>query len=195
MRYLWTAEQAPLFLAGDLALDFINTTYGDEHDCLLTDAHVLAWLDEAGALPAHEKPISAPGLRDIARTFRSEARLLVEQRLANDWADPAPLNRMLAKGLQHSALSWVRGSTPELRVVQEADDPATLLLPVAQALASLLAQPDISRFRACAGDGCTLLFHDSTRGGRRRWCDMAQCGNRAKVNSYRDRRKTFPLDA
>lgn len=36
---------------------------------------------------------------------------------------------------------------------------------------------------------CTLLFADHTRGHRRRWCSMAQCGNRAKQVAHRHRIK------
>jgi predicted RNA-binding Zn ribbon-like protein len=32
------------------------------------------------------------------------------------------------------------------------------------------------------------VFEDESRAGRRRWCDMATCGNRAKVRRYRARR-------
>lgn len=41
--------------------------------------------------------------------------------------------------------------------------------------------------RCC--DGCGTYFIDDSRGRRRRWCSMDRCGNRAKVASYRARRK------
>lgn len=45
------------------------------------------------------------------------------------------------------------------------------------------------RIRQCAGTGCALVFVDTSRPGRRRWCSMERCGNRAKASSFRDRRR------
>jgi predicted RNA-binding Zn ribbon-like protein len=43
------------------------------------------------------------------------------------------------------------------------------------------------RIRVCGADDCGLLFVDRSRPGRRRWCSMERCGNRAKTRSYRSR--------
>jgi predicted RNA-binding Zn ribbon-like protein len=45
------------------------------------------------------------------------------------------------------------------------------------------------RIRICASDTCRWLFYDESRSGRRRWCDMATCGNRAKARRFRARTK------
>jgi predicted RNA-binding Zn ribbon-like protein len=45
------------------------------------------------------------------------------------------------------------------------------------------------RTRACAGPRCGWLFIDSSKAGRRRWCDMATCGNAAKSRRYQDRQR------
>ncbi|MBA2719012.1 MAG: CGNR zinc finger domain-containing protein [Chloroflexi bacterium] len=46
------------------------------------------------------------------------------------------------------------------------------------------------RVRVCANDTCRWIFYDESRSGRRRWCDMATCGNRAKARRHRERQKT-----
>jgi predicted RNA-binding Zn ribbon-like protein len=51
----------------------------------------------------------------------------------------------------------------------------------------LLALPR-GRLRVCAGDECGWLFLDSSKAGRRRWCSMADCGNRAKARRHYARR-------
>ena len=43
--------------------------------------------------------------------------------------------------------------------------------------------------RVCASDTCEWVFYDTSRTGRRRWCDMATCGNRAKAARHRARTK------
>lgn len=40
--------------------------------------------------------------------------------------------------------------------------------------------------RRCAA--CDTPFLDRSRGGRRRWCSMQRCGNRAKASAFRSRR-------
>jgi predicted RNA-binding Zn ribbon-like protein len=48
-------------------------------------------------------------------------------------------------------------------------------------------QPE--RIKVCASETCEWLFYDVSRTGRRRWCDMATCGNRAKAARHRARAK------
>lgn len=67
--------------------------------------------------------------------------------------------------------------------------PASLLEPVATALASLLPKAQLDLVKQCEADDCTLLFHDLTKSHRRRWCSMAACGNRMKVAAFRSRQK------
>jgi predicted RNA-binding Zn ribbon-like protein len=45
------------------------------------------------------------------------------------------------------------------------------------------------RVRRCAGNDCLLTFVDTSRPGRRRWCSMERCGNRAKVRAFRNRQQ------
>jgi len=50
------------------------------------------------------------------------------------------------------------------------------------------------RIRVCANDTCRWLFYDESRAGRRRWCDMATCGNQAKARRHRERQKQLAGD-
>ena len=52
---------------------------------------------------------------------------------------------------------------------------------------SAQARPD--RLRICANDDCRWAFEDTSRAGRRRWCDMTSCGNVAKARRYRARHR------
>jgi predicted RNA-binding Zn ribbon-like protein len=58
-----------------------------------------------------------------------------------------------------------------------------------------VAQGNGGRFRICANDGCRWVFYDESRAGRRRWCSMTSCGNRAKAARHRARRKSGPAVA
>jgi predicted RNA-binding Zn ribbon-like protein len=71
----------------------------------------------------------------------------------------------------------------------------TVVAPTAAAALSTLARdavdlfggPLAARIRMCAADDCGLLLVDTSRPGKRRWCSMERCGNRAKVRTHRAR--------
>ena len=65
------------------------------------------------------------------------------------------------------------------------DGLARLVEPVVREISS--GQPQ--RLRICANDTCRWAFFDDSPTGRRRWCDMATCGNRAKAARHRARQK------
>jgi predicted RNA-binding Zn ribbon-like protein len=64
--------------------------------------------------------------------------------------------------------------------------------PITRSAAELLTSADIDRVRECDGRGCGWLFLDTSKAGRRRWCSMAICGNRAKARRHRETRDLFP---
>jgi predicted RNA-binding Zn ribbon-like protein len=71
----------------------------------------------------------------------------------------------------------------------------TVVAPTAAAALSTLARdavdlfggPLARRIRVCAAENCGLLLVDTSRPGKRRWCSMELCGNRAKIRTYRSR--------
>ena len=185
---------AALFVADNLALDFINTRYGvweQLQECLVTDGSVVDWLGAAGVLPdgVHAAP---RGLLALALALRTGARTLVEAALSATGADADAdvVNEVLEKGRGRTALQWDASAARFTRTTQRlGHDGASLLAPVAEALVQLLADADLQMVRQCEGDACSLLFHDLTKSHRRRWCSMAVCGNRMKVAAFRARRK------
>jgi len=58
-----------------------------------------------------------------------------------------------------------------------------------ESIARYLGEGKIDRLRVCANDTCAWTFFDSSRTGRRKWCDMNTCGNRAKAARHRERLK------
>ncbi|WP_423416378.1 CGNR zinc finger domain-containing protein [Hyphomicrobium sp. B1] len=45
---------------------------------------------------------------------------------------------------------------------------------------NMLCKDDLAKVKVCEAKECTLLFLDRKHGGKRRWCSMSACGNRAK---------------
>ncbi|WP_058041866.1 CGNR zinc finger domain-containing protein [Streptomyces roseifaciens] len=58
---------------------------------------------------------------------------------------------------------------------------------VARDAVELLTGPYAHRIRTCAAEDCNLVYVDTSRPGRRRWCSMEHCGNRSKVRALRAR--------
>jgi len=46
-----------------------------------------------------------------------------------------------------------------------------------------------ARVKECDSDTCDWLFLDRSRNRSRRWCDMSDCGNRAKARRYQARHR------
>lgn len=52
---------------------------------------------------------------------------------------------------------------------------------IAVQAAALLTSPDLARLRLCALPDCDWLFVDTSKNGRRRWCQMNVCGAKEKA--------------
>jgi predicted RNA-binding Zn ribbon-like protein len=148
--------------------------------------------------------VSAPGaLRDwlvehsLLETGRGvsarEHRLAIEVRealralmVANNGGPAAPP----AADLLTDALAR---SKPRLRLSRAPDDPAAVEVAssgVAGAIGELLVpvhdamrQGTWSRMKACTDPRCHWAFYDHSRNASGRWCSMAVCGMRAKVEN------------
>ena len=152
-----------------LSLDLLNTEWidgGVPHDLLAEPGGVATWLASAGHADA---VADADALREARAAIRA----------AVDRGDAAALNAVLARGRLAERL----GATGPERVLEVDDERWRLPWLAAQNLLELLRTgPD--RVRRCAGHGCVLRFYDASRGGRRQWCSMAGCGNRAKARRH-----------
>jgi predicted RNA-binding Zn ribbon-like protein len=119
--------------------------------------------------------------------------------------------RWLREALWRLARALVQGRPPHPRDIDEVNQAAQLppLVPqiaaaehsrylpadafqvlssIARDAVELFTGPLAARVRECAAPDCSLVFVDTSRPGRRRWCTMERCGNRHKVRSLRARR-------
>ena len=93
--------------------------------------------------------------------------------LVNAAAAEPPLVALIAAD---GTRAWAPGATG-----------ARLLATLARDAVELLTGPHADRVRVCGADNCDLVFADTSRPGRRRWCSMDRCGNRHKVRAHRAR--------
>ncbi|WP_170293699.1 MULTISPECIES: CGNR zinc finger domain-containing protein [Nocardiopsis] len=98
--------------------------------------------------------------------------------------DVAEVNRAAAR----APLAPRMGTDRECAWVVPADATAVLST-IARDAVELLTGPLADRIRECGSEDCRLVFVDTSRPGRRRWCSMDRCGNRQKVRALRARRE------
>ena len=195
----------PKPLGGHPALDFCNTWAGWDEDppgrpeadprreWLRDYDAVAAWGRHAGFVDAaglarlraeaERHPQEAEAVLEDARSLRSIVHAAV---LDPDDADAlADLSAYARRAVEaadlragEAAAGWVVGERAGL---------ALPVLAVALAATELVTSHDVQHVSACPGVECGWLFLD--RRGRRRWCDMAVCGNRAKVAAHARRTK------
>ncbi|MGK6355841.1 CGNR zinc finger domain-containing protein [Sphingomonas sp. DT-207] len=127
-------------------------------------------------------------LLDTARRLREAIYALTMGRVAGQ-ALPAGARTVLNDIAQQPAAAPQIGSGGLARLCGDAE---ALLTFVAREAVLLLGSEMADRVRQCGGDGCAILFLDTSRAGERRWCSMAACGNRHKVAAFRERKQKSP---
>lgn len=188
------------FIGGNLALDFANTVHNqgtaDPGDDLKAPADLIEWVEQAGLSRRIEATRLRKGAADEigfrrALTLR-EAIYQIFSRAAEGRKPEADAIRRF-QGFYRSALRHVEFLPTEdhYRLAWPARtgpwDHA--LRQITQSAADLLTSGALTRVRQCSGENCSWLFLDTSRNGLRRWCEMKACGNRAKVERFRRRKR------
>lgn len=162
----------------------------------------IAWLVAVDALDAErapsirrraeQQPAGAAAVLVDARRVRAALRALLDaggpSRRGRAESDAlAEINRVLGRsaGMRRIDRATSGGYTRSFVTVGDAF--AGLIVPVVESAADTLVEGGVGRVRTCADPRCGRAFADATRNGRRRWCDMTTCGNRAKAARHRDR--------
>jgi predicted RNA-binding Zn ribbon-like protein len=167
----------------ELVIDFVNTRDLETgQDELGTPAELAAWLGRRLGISPSIGPAElseATGLREALR-----AEMLAHNGAPRDPASAEALERVAERG----ALS-VRFCADGPAILEPRDRGfagvlARLLVPVAHAAGA----GTWDRVKACRAEDCQAAFYDRSRNRSGHWCDMAVCGNRSKVRTYRSRR-------
>jgi predicted RNA-binding Zn ribbon-like protein len=177
------------FRSGRLCLDFIATVGDREHlafDRWRTAQDLGRWCVEAGLI-AKTRAVRDDQV-DAARRLRETLFRLVTAALAG--ARPNPIDLHLL-----NAAARTQAFIPQLTAIGEphewaSDQPyEALIATVARDAIDLLSGTALARVRKCADAHCSILFFDTSRPGKRRWCSMNGCGNKVKKAAYRKRHK------
>jgi predicted RNA-binding Zn ribbon-like protein len=190
-----------LFVAGQPAIDFLNTAYapgGEPIETIGDGRALLDWMAGAGLLEERESTAlsrrfsrkALDAAAQEARAVREWARTWLAAWRANptrDYAEEvAALNKLLARASgSHELIATKRGF--DLLERPRFTDADALVARIALEIARVVAHEDPTLLKACAGADCTLWFLDRTKAHRRMFCSASACGNRAKVAAFRRR--------
>lgn len=183
------------FIAGHVALDFVNTAeergHPDAGDVLRAPADLVQWGRRYDLLARSIR--SSDDQAELRRALAARELLyaLFSNRVHDRAASDADLRRLASLAaeayrtailtpISDGQLAW-RWSPSELATIRHVAVTTAVNLLSSQAPAAL---------KQCPGDHCGWFFLDTTKRGNRRWCSMSECGQDAK-NARRRRDARF----
>jgi predicted RNA-binding Zn ribbon-like protein len=173
------------FIAGHVALDFVNTAeergHPDAGDALRAPADLVLWGRRYDLLSRSIRASDDQAELRRALATRELLYALFVDRVNDRGGSDADLRRLasLAAEAYRAAilepagdgrLAW-RWSRSEL---------ATIRHVAVTAAVDLLSSHSLAALKQCPGDHCGWFFLDTTKRGNRRWCSMSECGQDAK---------------
>jgi predicted RNA-binding Zn ribbon-like protein len=191
-------------VGGDVVLDLVNTVTArnaEPIDWFDGYPHVLDWarlsgtfddgallqLETLSAADPRGAGLAVNRLRDLRESLVEVLSAVLEQRDAR----PDSLHRLEEEwrdGVAHAHFGGQAGVVrPEVSVATSGLD--YLRHDLALRAVDLLERLQLDRTRVCPGPRCGWLFVDLSRGGGRRWCDMATCGNASKSRRHYERHR------
>ncbi|WP_053958391.1 CGNR zinc finger domain-containing protein [Sulfobacillus thermosulfidooxidans] len=170
-RYLHNGHEVDDLQTMDRAQEWLQRHFPDMLPVLATDDAVFSehWLGRLREL----RDICL----DVASTVHDPVSLGTVLDRWNQWMQNLHLTAYIIK--DHDQLH---------EIITGVGRSEQILWRISHSLAETLRHYPLERIRQCEHDECIRYFVDTSRGGHRRWCDMATCGNRQKVARYRAKR-------
>nr|WP_295934926.1 CGNR zinc finger domain-containing protein [uncultured Dyadobacter sp.] len=183
---------------GCLVFDFTNTVNTrkpvPEYEYLQTYDDFLEWSAKAGALTGHrfrvlkeraslEQASALAALGQVIAVRENLYRLFTAIASGNvpEAAVVSAFNERLSLTFQKINVGFGTAGAEVCFKDDEIalDEPLNLVI---QSAFEVLTRQDFSRLRACPR--CGWLFLDTSKNGKRKWCDMNVCGSREKALEY-----------
>jgi predicted RNA-binding Zn ribbon-like protein len=196
-----TVRTSFAFVGERLWLDFVNSELSSRNtDALYDFESLVQWLEAASLLDgeratgmrrrAIQQPAGAAASLIDARRVRASLRTLAERGVSSERIRLDALgeiNRVLGRSAGTRRVDLRSDGSFVRSFVPVGDAFAGLVIPIVESAADALIAGELARVRRCADSRCARVFFDTTKNGRRRWCDMSSCGNRAKAARHRDK--------
>jgi len=166
----------------ELVRRFVNTLDIEQGtDELATPEKAARWLAAAGYgfVPSRGRLRTLVELREAIRDLVSERGSEGERAAAET------LDRLAVRSPLRVRISG-GGSLPLAPVGEGVEGFVGGVLAI---VAASIIDGSWDRLKACPNDRCRWLFYDNSRNRSRTWCSMDVCGSRAKMRTYRSRRR------
>jgi predicted RNA-binding Zn ribbon-like protein len=178
----WRLHEEPIEGFKDYSIfikwgQFIGLLTEPDADCLIQQAQ--KYPDEALSVLRRAIKLREALYRIIIATIKGSHL---------DTGDIDILNSEISKLLQRTALFHLEEKFDWGWKVGE-NELDLMLWPILVSASEVLTSPDMERIGICEGDGCGWLFYDQSRNRSRKWCDMGDCGNRAKARRFYQRKR------
>lgn len=171
-------------MSGNPALDLAGTVGSRRDtpvDALNTPGDLERWVAACDGLPDH---VTADAeIFESALALREATYRLALDRVLDRPFDPGGLD--IVNATAAGPLPTITLGDTGLRMT---GDLRAVLSHLARSGITVLADPD-ARLKECGRPSCTHIYLDRSRGARRTWCGMDECGNRVKAAAYRARRR------
>lgn len=181
-------------VGASFATDLVNTSprvWVEAGDALRDPQALHDLLDEHGLSPdalRNGRRLTSGELADV-QALREEIRSILDAPTSGELVDrtdqflqAVPHHVRLVPDAQYG-YRW--NAVPDSRI----DLAGELALLIGYSLLGTLRTLGYERFRPCASPTCNGVFVDTSRGGRRRYCMPALCGNRINVANHRQRQR------
>lgn len=198
MRLIGTPFTPASFVGGHAVLDFLNTAAGraeDPRDWLGSYARLLEWADAAGVAAGEELDAATAlaGADEMAAAAALGRAVALRESLWRVFSAKADGHVPAGADLEAVRAAWAAAADRGRFIAGDGLGPAWtpetagldwLRYRLADAAVELMRHADWGRLKQCDGENCGWLFLDTSKAGRRRWCDMATCGNTAKARRH-----------
>jgi predicted RNA-binding Zn ribbon-like protein len=192
-------------LGGSSCLDFVNTLdwRGTDNpvEFLYTFQDLVAWSRHAGTISNQD----AKMIYQKSKSLSSEKTMTLQKaiklretiyRIYSSLSDGlVPLNKDLEVFNKYLSTTMTHSQIVKTKDGYHWDTNGDkgkldwILNPVIRSAAELLVSDELKRVKKCGDLACGWLFLDTSRNKSRRWCDMSDCGNRAKANRFYKKRQ------
>lgn len=174
------------FVGNNLAVDFVNTeVVGQEGVIELLNDHldVYRWADTANI--SVDKNDTNVDIQTIL-ALRMAIKQLFLARM-----DGQKITTKILKTINQHLLNAVNEQQLINRknelILQDLDEKLSLkkfLGRITQSAVLLITSKQVEQLKRCANVKCVLIFLDTSRAKKRRWCSMDLCGNRSKAANH-----------
>jgi predicted RNA-binding Zn ribbon-like protein len=184
---------------GHPALDFVNTL--DERpfdrpiETLATYRDLVRFAELAGlvepGLAARLRTLNGPACSRVAKRARELREHVHDVLAAAHKQQPASQSNLdaIASAVRAAHAARVLAASPSRSLASYRwSRPTAAEIPLhacALAVEGLLLDVDRRRIRKCGASDCDVYFVDTSKGHRRQWCSMENCGNREKQRRWR----------